>query len=680
MSPVPAGGYSLHLKPFRRKLLFVYLLHQPGKPMNQIPYGSWQSPISSAVIAQGSVGLGQLSAAEGNLYWVETRNGINTLVEYASGNLRDLLSPEFSIRSSVHEYGGISYLVAGGSLYFVNFTDQQIYTSPVDAAGAAACRQLTSEAGTRFVDIQLDARRHRLLCIAERHDKDLPEPHNYLAEVDLDTGQVGSVAEGEDFYSSPRLSPDGSQLTFISWKHPNMPWDETQLWLMNTATGELTEVAGNSPGAKVQPGFDDKGRLIFSSDHNDWWNLYRLDKPGVVPVQLTDLHAETADPHWVFGQQNYFCLADGRMLLIVNQQTRDQLALLEGDHDVRTIEQPFSSISSAALLHDHQVAMIGAGPDTLPQVVHLDLRDGRLEVLKQSTSDKVNRLLKETGLSVPRAIEFPTSRGRTAHGFFYPPMNADFRGPADSRPPLIVELHGGPTSHTDTALSLMVQYWTSRGFALLDVNYSGSTGYGREYRQRLNGEWGVVDLDDAEAGVQHLIGAELVDGNRIVIHGGSAGGFSALAALTFRSTFQAGAIYYGISDLTALAEDTHKFESRYLDRLIGPYPEAKETYLARSPIYHLNELDRPIIFFQGLEDKIVPPDQTQRMAQALEDKGLPVACLEFEGEGHGFRLPGNIRRALDAELYFYSRVFGFLPGDDLEPVEIANLPAAAPDG
>lgn len=644
--------------------------------MHTSDYGCWQSPISAALLARGNIGLSHISTADGKLYWIESRGGVNMPVEYADGGMRDLLPEGFSARSTVHEYGGISYLVAAGQLYFVNFSDQQIYRMPL---ADATPRQLTRETNTRFVELQLDAGRNRLLCVAERHDAELAEPQNYLATVALDGGKLGCLVEGDDFYAAPRLSPDGSLLAFISWRHPNMPWDETHLWLKRLDTGEVTEVPGGGNAARVQPDFDAEGRLVFSSDLDNWWNLYRVDGPGAEVVRLTELEAEAGAAHWVFGQRNHFGLPDGRRLLLVNRRADTQLAILDDgcDGQLAPLEQPFPCISSLAVLNERELAMIAAGPETLPQVVRMNLQGAQLEVLQRAASGRVRKLLQKTGIATPEALEFPSSDGRVAHGFFYPPCNRRFRAPAAARPPLLVKLHGGPTSHTDRALSLLIQYWTSRGFAVLDVNYRGSTGYGRDYRQQLNGAWGLADLDDAEAGVAFLVKADLVDGERVVIRGGSAGGFSVLAALTFRSSFRTGASYYGISDLTALAEDTHKFESRYLERLVGPWPEAKETWLARSPIKHLHRLNRPVIFFQGLEDRVVPPNQAQLMVQALKEKGLPVSYLEFEGEGHGFRQPENIRRALSAELCFYGKVLGFQPGDDLEPVVIDNLPTNA---
>lgn len=635
-------------------------------------YGSWKSPLGPMLVAEGERGLEQLAAVGGKLYWLEARDGRNVPFEYAGGKLRELVPAGFNLRSRVHEYGGSCFLATEETFYFVNFADQQIYSLSLTFGGLP--KQLTREPEIRFADLQLDAGRGRLLAVAERHAEQLPEPENFLAAIDLASGAVSCITAGEDFYSSPRLSPDGTRLAFISWQHPNMPWDETRLWLKDLASGEETLVPGQG-AARIQPGFDRQGRLIFSSDENNWWNLYRFAGQNKPLVQLTCLDAEIGAPHWVFGQQNHFFLPDGRMLLLAGRRARDELMLLDGG-EPQLIDQPFSSIRSIAVLDNARIAMIASAPHCLAKVVELNLADGSIADIADPTPKKVSLALQKAGISEPETLEFATSGGQTAHGFFYPPANAGYKGPDGSLPPLIVKLHGGPTSHTDTGQRLLIQYWTSRGFALLDVNHRGSTGYGRDYRRQLYGQWGLLDLDDAEAGVQHLIQTGRVDPEQIIIRGGSAGGFSTLAALTFRSSFRAGASYYGISDLTALAEDTHKFESRYLDQLVGPWPEARDVYLARSPLQHLAQLKRPVIFFQGLDDKVVPPNQTRMMVDALKKKGSPVACLEFPGEGHGFRQPENQRRALDAELSFYGQVFGFTPGDDLPAVAIEGLAPA----
>ena len=449
-----------------------------------------------------------------------------------------------------------------------------------------------------------------------------------------------------------------------------MPWDGTELWVGDlTAVGleNVQKIAGGVSESIVQPEWSPDGRLYFISDRSNWWNLYRLT-PGSGIESLCPQTAEFGFPHWIFGQSSYGFDAD-RLICTYSQAGVSYLASLDTrTQQLEPIEIPYTEIGGIHVAAGRVV--FGAGSATAPgAIVQLDLATGQTEVLRRSSELRVD----PGYLSQPQSIAFPTENGLTAYGFFYPPQNKDCTAPESERPPLVVKSHGGPTAATSTAFNLKIQYWTSRGFAVLDVNYGGSTGYGREYRERLRGQWGIVDVDDCANGAKYLAERGEVDGDRLVINGGSAGGYTTLCALTFRDTFKAGASYYGVSDLEALATDTHKFESRYLDSLIGPYPERRDLYVARSPIHATDRLSCPVIFFQGDEDKIVPPNQAERMVNALRAKQLPVAYVLYAGEQHGFRKAENIKRTLDGEFYFYAKVFGFAMADVVEPVAIDNL-------
>jgi dipeptidyl aminopeptidase/acylaminoacyl peptidase len=502
---------------------------------------------------------------------------------------------------------------------------------------------------------------------------------NTLVSISLANAEdIQVLASGSDFYASPRLSPDRSQLAWLTWNHPNMPWDGTQLWITEIkddgSLGKAACVAGGVDESIFQPEWSPDGVLYFVSDRTGWWNLYRwhprLDQEGSGEVEpLCETAAEFGLPQWVFGMSTYGFESANRIICTYTQQGNWQLASLDlQTKQLEVIETPYTDISSVKVASGQAVFIAGSATE-LTAIVQMDLATGQIEVLRQSSELEV-----DVGyLSTPQAIAFPTENNLTAYAFFYPPQNQDYTAPTGEKPPLVVKSHGGPTAATSSAFNLRIQYWTSRGFAVLDVNYGGSTGYGRDYRQRLNDQWGIVDVDDCVNGAKYLVQQGLVDGERLAIAGGSAGGYTTLCALTFRDVFKAGASYYGVSDLEALATDTHKFEARYLDGLIGPYPERKDLYEARSPIHFTAQLSCPVIFFQGLEDKIVPPNQAQMMVEALKAKGLPVAYVAYEGEQHGFRRAENIKRTLDGEFYFYSRVFGFEPAEAVEPVAIDNL-------
>ena len=637
------------------------------------PYGSWKSPITSDLIVAGSIRLGQIKLDRSDIYWNESRpaeGGRSVIMQRSDDSTTERTPPPFNARTRVHEYGGGSFLVADGVVYFSNFADQRLYRQSANAAPVP----LTSAESLRYADATLDPFHDRLICIREDHRVADKEAVNTIVAVPLGEPEAEQtiLASGHDFYASPSLSPDGTWLSWISWNHPNMPWDGTDLWVAQIQPdGSLSDpqhIAGGTDESIFQPEWSPDGVLYFISDRTGWWNFYRWHPHGTVESVFT-LDAEFGLPQWVFGMSTYGFADRDRILCTYTQNGIGHLATLDlTSRELAPISCPYTSIAGLQVTHN-QAAFVGGSATEPSAIVRFDLASQTFEVLQRASELAID----PTYLSAPDAIEFPTENGLTAHALYYAPKNRDYTAPTEERPPLLVKSHGGPTASTSASLSLGIQYWTSRGFAVLDVNYGGSTGYGRAYRQRLNGQWGIVDVDDCVNGANYLAKQGNVDGDRLVIAGGSAGGYTTLCALTFHNTFKAGASYYGVSDLKALAEDTHKFESRYLDSLIGAYPEQKDLYDARSPITAVDRLACPVIFFQGDEDKIVPPNQAEMMVKALRDKGIPVAYVLFEGEQHGFRKAENIKRALDGEFYFYSRVFEFHPAEQIDAVAIDNL-------
>lgn len=638
------------------------------------PYGSWKSPITSDLIVEGSVGLSQPSFDGDDIYWIEMRpqeGGRNVIVKRtADGVCVDVNPPPYNARTRVHEYGGGDYLVSRGTVYFSNFSDQRLYKQE----GLSAPEALTAPGDVRYADGRLDHSRNRIICVREDHRGEA-EPVNSIVSVSLEPGDdYGSVLiEGNDFYSSPRLSPDGTHLAWLTWNHPNMPWEGCELWVGEFGEdGRLTStrwVAGGAAESIFQPEWSPEGVLYFASDKSGWWNLERISPEDGGIERVFQAKAELGMPQWVFGMSNYAFASTEQIICSHVEQGVSTLAT--GDKRTRkliTIDCPYTDIQFIRAENGRAVFR-GGSPTDVASIVKFDLATNKFETLRRSNDLETYPQY----FSVPRAIEFPTEGGLIAHGFFYPPQNPDFRAPDNEKPPLIVKSHGGPTAAASTALSLSVQYWTSRGFAVLDVNYGGSTGYGRQYRERLNKKWGIVDVDDCVNGARYLADRGEVDGQRLIITGGSAGGYTTLCALTFRNTFKAGASHFGISNAEAMAHDTHKYESQYLTGLLGPYPERKDIYFDRSPINFPERLSCPVIFFQGLEDKVVPPNQAEKMVEAIRAKGIPVSYVAFAGEQHGFRQAKHIKRALDGELYFYSRVFGFELAEPVEPVEIENL-------
>ncbi len=646
------------------------------------PYGSWASPITTDFIVADSVGLGQIALDGEDVYWVEMRpveEGRHTVVKLSPGEaVSDVTPAPFNVRTRVHEYGGGAFAAFKGTVYFTNFSDQRTYRQSPGQDPIP----VTPEGDIRHADYEVDSSRSRLICVQEDHSGE-GEPVNSIVAMPMDpcsndTNNPKVLISGSDFFSSPRLSPDGSRLCWLSWNHPNMPWDGTELWVSELGddggVSNRTLVAGGFAESICQPEWSHNGQLYLVSDRSGWWNLYRWNEEtdGEIIECVLPMEAEFAKPAWVFGANCYGFVSAERAICAVNRSGTWGLLdvnLNTGQWTELDVGR-YSAMDRSDLRIAGHIAYFEAGGPTEPSaLLSLDMDSRKLDVIRRSSSATVDAGY----ISVPQTIEFPTEDGLTAHAFLYLPQNRNFIGPKEEKPPLLLKSHGGPTAAASNALDMEIQFWTSRGFAVVDVNYGGSTGFGREYRLRLERNWGIVDVDDCVNAAKYLVAQGLVDESMLNIDGGSAGGYTTLAVLTFRDVFSAGASYYGVSDLATLAEDTHKFESRYLDSLVGPNPEEAATYRERSPISSYHQLSSPIIFLQGLEDKIVPPDQAETMFNAVRAKGIPTAYLTFPGEQHGFRKAVNIKRSLEAELYFYSRLFGFEPADEIEPVEIENL-------
>jgi dipeptidyl aminopeptidase/acylaminoacyl peptidase len=636
-----------------------------SRAFGSVPYGTWTSPLTAARVTAGTLRFDYLVLDGSDVYWSEGRaseGGRSVVVRRtADGRLSDVTPAGFNVRTRVHEYGGAAFVADRGVVFFSNFSDQRLYRQAIGAEPHA----ITGE-GYFYAEACVDAARGRLLCVREDHTRGDREPINTVVSVSIagDGDQV--LVAGADFYSDPILSPDGTRLAWLQWDHPNMPWDDTELWVANLSAdgspGARAKIAGGREESIFQPQWSPDGRLYYASDKSGFWNLYG---DGEI------VHARDADfgkAQWTFSATTYAFIDASRIAASYSEDGRWKLALI--DVNTRRLEpldvgfEPTDGVCANA----SAVYFIGGSPTDTRSVVRLSLDTMQTEVLRTATTDRIER----EWVSVPEAITFQ-SNNADVHAFYYAPRNPDVVPAEDEKPPLLVLSHGGPTDQSTDVLEPRIQFWTSRGFAVVDVNYGGSSGFGRAYRDRLKGQWGIVDVDDCVNAARHLVETGRADGNRLCIRGGSAGGYTTLAALTFHKVFKAGASYYGISDIEVLAQDTHKFESRYLDSLIGPYPAAKELYVARSPIHFTDRLSSALILFQGLEDKVVPPNQSEMMADAVRRKGLPVAYVAFPGEQHGFRKAENIVRSLEAELYFYGAVFGFQVADPIEPVQIDNL-------
>jgi dipeptidyl aminopeptidase/acylaminoacyl peptidase len=638
------------------------------------PYGSWASPITIDLLLKGTVQMrNQMIRWDGDdLYWSELRpdeaGRIVVCRRSADGEVRDVTPQGFNARSLVHEYGGGHFAVAGGTVWFINFADQRLYRQDGDGSP----RPITVAADVRHADMAFDAGRGRLYAVREDHTTGASEPVNSIVSLDAQDGSDAfTVAAGNDFYSSPKLSADGTRIAWTTWNHPNMPWDGSELWV-----GELDrsghvissrKIAGGINESILQPEWSPDGELYFISDRSDWWNLYRARGEGDEPV--CPRSAEFGAPQWVFGMRFYAFSGPDEIMCLYSEPVGTRLGRIDLNAGaMRQVELIYSSLSGVQT-NGRKLALFAGSSTLAERVLTLDLESGAQEVVKVANPAHLD----PANMSIPKPIEFPTEGGLTAHAIHYPPRNRDFEGPQDEKPPLMVRCHGGPTGSAGPTYPFEYHYWTSRGFAVVDVNYGGSSGYGRAYRLRLNGEWGVVDVDDCINAARYLVEHGEADENRVWITGGSAGGYTVLLSLTQRNFYSTGASHYGIGDLELFIKETHKFEAHYCDTLIGPYPERADLYRDRSAVHFADNLKRPVILFQGLEDKIVPPSQAEEFVAVCKKKKLPYAYVAFEGEQHGFRKRENIRRSIEGELFFLSRMFGFSAADKIEPVQIENF-------
>jgi dipeptidyl aminopeptidase/acylaminoacyl peptidase len=614
-----------------------------------------------------------------DLYWSELRpferGRIVVCKRSADGTTGDVTPQGFNARSRVHEYGGGQYAVKGGTVFFTNFKDQRLYRQ--DAGGAP--RAITPDADIRHADMLVDEQRGRVIAVREDHTIGTPEAVNTIVAVDTDGRREPiTVASGNDFYSSPKLSPDGNRIAWQTWNHPDMPWDGSEIWIGELdRDGNMTssrKVAGGRNESVLEPEWSPAGELYFVSDRNDWWNIYRARGEGDEPVCRRA--AEFGAPQWAFGQRWYDFSGADEMVCLYSEKSGAKLGRIDLDSGrLHQVELFYATLFNLQV-SGRKAAMFATSSTLAERVLVIDLDTLAQEVVRVANPAHI-----ESGyFSIPKPIEFPTEKGVSAYAFYYPPRNQDYEPPEDEKPPLVVHCHGGPTGSGGPTYPFEYQYWTSRGFALVDVNYGGSTGYGRAYRTRLNGQWGVVDVDDCINAARFLVKQGLADPDRVSITGGSAGGYTALLSVTKRDFYNAGASHYGIGDLELFIKETHKFETHYCDTLIGPYPERADLYRDRSAIYFADNLKCPVILFQGLEDKVVPPSQAETFVEVCRKKGLPYAYVPFEGEQHGFRQDKNIRRAFEGELYFLSRIFGFATADNIEPVKIENFPKEGDGG
>jgi dienelactone hydrolase len=636
------------------------------------PYGTWRSPITPRLITAEQVGLASPWLDGGSAWWTESRpleGGRVTLMRRRAGSAAmEVTPPPFNLRTRVHEYGGRGFVASGDLVLGSAFADQRLWRLD----GAPRALTPVSDAALRYAEPVLDAARGRVLAVREDH-RGQGEPHNALVAVPLEgESDEGAVLDGRhDFVAYPRPSPDGRRLAWVSWDHPDLPWDGTSLWVADLdARGlpaEPVRVAGGRQESVLQPEWAAAGTLYFLSDRGGWWNLHRWQGGEALPV--CPMEAELGGPLWQLGAR-WYELVDARTAVgIVTRNGLGELVRLDLAAGTATrLELPFVDYAGASGRGD-RVLVQALAAEAPAELILLESASGKYE----RVANAGELALGPGNVARPEPVTFASAGGRQAHALYYAPTNADYRAEAGERPPLIVRSHGGPTGRASPALNLQIQYWTSRGFAVADVDYGGSTGYGRAYRQLLDGQWGVVDVEDCVAAARHLVGAGKADPARLAIRGGSAGGYTTLCALTFHDTFRAGASYYGVGDLETLARDTHKFESRYLDRLVGPWPESRDLYRTRSPLQHVDRLARPVVFLQGQNDKVVPPNQAELMVEALRQKGLPVAYIAFAGEGHGFRKAETIEAALEAERAFFCRIFGIEPEEPLVPLEIENL-------
>lgn len=622
---------------------------------NTLPYGIWPSALSAEKVASAAPKINHIQSCNGLITWVESRpneGGRNVIVGRSKeGLVTDLIPAPYSHHSRVHEYGGMAYRLLENSLYFVNASDQRIYHQTIGASSPLAI----TEAGARFADLIVDSTNNRLIAVCEQHNG-TSEAENYLVGISLEAGnhQLETLAKGADFYAYPSISPDGKSLCWIQWHHPNMPWDSTQLWQADIDNHSLRNkrlIAGGDGYESIfQPQWSPDNKLYYVSDRNNWWNIYSAESGIII-----DMPAEFATPLWQFGMSTYGFVDANTIGCLWTQQGVWHCGFMDITKEILTPVPCLYQSMQAACCSSDSLYMVAGAPDIADQVIAVS-QQGIVETIHSPASLNIA----SEDLAKPESILFPTANNTKVQAFFYPPTHSQYQGEDKQLPPVIAICHGGPTGATDCSLNLKIQYWTSRGFAVVDINYRGSTGFGRDYRNALNGVWGVADIEDTQYAIKFLTAEQKIDPQRCIIRGSSAGGYTVLSALTFTDTFKAGASLYGIGNLETLASDTHKFESRYLDKLVGPYPEQQNIYHQRSPINHIDQLNCPVIFLQGLEDKVVPPNQAELMVNSLKEKGIPVVYVKFPDEGHGFRKAENIIRAMQAELDFYCDVFDLM--------------------
>ncbi|HEY5662997.1 MAG TPA: prolyl oligopeptidase family serine peptidase [Ilumatobacter sp.] len=631
--------------------------------MTALPAGTWPSPVTAASLVGGAVGVAEVVPDGDDVWWAESRpeeGGRTALMRWRDGTAVEVTPPDANVRTTVHEYGGGAWWVEREVAYYVEFGDQRLRR--IEAGGEPVLLTPVPDAprALRYADGRVTPDGRWYVCVRERHTGDRREALNEIVAVATDgSGRVEVLADGADFYAAPRLSPDGRLLAWVQWDHPNMPWDATELWLAELGDGHVhgaRKLVGNGDEALQQPEWYADGSLIVATDRTDWWNLYRVALDTGELTAVAGGEYDIVQPHWVFGMSRH---TDG--LHVVGGPLGDRLS--------SGAETPYTSITSLRRAGDTAV-FVGASFQREAEVVRLV--GGHLEVLRPARALGLDPAF----LPRPEFISFPTAGGATAHALYYAPAHPDVELPAGELPPLLVYIHGGPTAaaRRQFAAGSGHRFWTSRGIAVVDVDYRGSSGYGRAYRNLLRGQWCVADVEDAIAATRFLSDRGDVDGDRLLIRGGSAGGTTTLLALTRAGVFAAGANHFGVADLVALLSDDHKFESQYTVSLIGPWPAAADVYAERSPINHVDEIASPLIVLQGLDDTVVPPAHSTRIVEAMQAKGLPVASLMFEGEGHGFRRAETIVRATEAELWFYGQVLGFEPADPIEPVTIHRPP------
>jgi dipeptidyl aminopeptidase/acylaminoacyl peptidase len=628
------------------------------------PAGTWPSPITARSLVAGAVSIGEVVADGGDVWWAESRpdnQGRTTLVRWRDGATLDVTAPEVSVRTRVHEYGGGAWWAQDGVVYYSDFDDQRLRRLEPGGEPTLLTPEPPTPRSLRYADGRPTPDAAWYVCVHERHGDG--EPVNELVAIATDGSmRMEVIASGADFYASPRVSPDGGSVVWIQWMHPNMPWDSTELWIADLRGAVATrarKLVGNGDEALQEPLWWDDGTPVVVTDRDEWWNLYRVDpSTGELTPEATGPF-EIVEPHWVFGGARH-----ARGAHVLGDASGDRLSI-DGFADLAL---PYTQVSSLSRTNDAYV-FVGSSYTVCNEIVRVV--DGRVAVLRSGHELGVDPEF----LPEPELVTFPTTGGDVAHGLYYAPAHPDVDVPTDERPPLMVMVHGGPTGAAQRRLvpGRGHRFWTSRGVAVVDVDYRGSTRYGRTYRRKLLGNWCVSDVEDAVAAARFLADRGDVDRERLVIEGGSSGGTLVLLAIADHDVFAAGTNLFGVTDMAALITDDHKFESQYTVGLIGPWPEAADEYARRSPINFPERLSSPLLVLQGADDTIVPPAHSERIVDALRQRGLPVAYLTFEGEGHGFRSADAIVRWFEADLAFHGRMLGFEPHDDLPPLDIENL-------